>query len=364
MLKSLAKDKISGMSNWLFTTPDLISSRDRYSWLKIAGVILLCLVIATLAWFAVQAELDPIYYTAFFWIINLVLFLWFGNQLIAKILDKKLPWAQYVSRRFFVQLLFSSSYSLLCVNITFYFFRYFFTSSIPDYTQMAVVNIYGLLFIIPIISINFGVYFLVQWKKTTLQSEMLKKENIRSQLDALRSHLDPHFLFNNLNILSSLIDTDKDTATEFLNKFAEVYRYVLNKKSLEVVPLKEEIQFIESYFYILKKRFGENLNIEVDIFPDPNIFIPPLSVQLLVENAIKHNVITPEKPLTVEIYKENEKLVVINNIQRASGNNPTTKSGLENISKRYGFLTDQSVEILDIQSHFIVKLPLLTLESR
>jgi len=364
MLEALANIKISGMSNWIYSSPDLISAKEKHGWLKIIAAIFFAAIIGLLAYLAVKANLDDIYYTAFFWIINLVIFLWFGNQLIAKQLDKKLPWSQYVSKRFFVQLLFSSSYSLLCVNATYYLFRWFFTQSAPDSMQMAIVNIYGLLFIIPIISVNFGIYFLVQWKKTTLQTEILKQENIKSQLDALKNHLDPHFLFNNLNVLSSLIDSDKETANDFLDKFAEVYRYVLNKKSQELVPLNEEINFIEAYYFLLKKRFGDNLNLDINVPNDSCFHIPPLSIQLLVENAIKHNMISEEKPLTIELYLEdNEKLVVINNLRKLKNLQSTSGTGLENIKKRYGFLSDKSVEVMDISSHFIVKIPLLVLEN-
>ncbi|MEQ8360509.1 MAG: histidine kinase [Cytophagales bacterium] len=331
------------------------------SWLGLAVIVAILGAVAFLGYFS---KVESLLITIIFWIINVVFFIWAGNRFISKWLDKNLPWDVFVSRRFFIQLLSSGIYSLLVVNLTFYFFRTLFTSSAPDFSQMAVMNIYGLLFVLPAISIHFGIYFMTQWKKTKLKSEQLEKENIRTQLEVLKSHIDPHFLFNNLNILSSLIDEDKDTARKFLDNFAEVYRYVLKNKQVELVSLEEELEFLNSYVYLLKNRFGERLIFQNDIIINTeNLMIPPLALQIVVENVIKHNKIDGEMPLTIEMFTEKEKLVVKNNLQKKNQTVNSSNSGLKNIKKRFEFLSDKEVDVLNIESHFIVKLPLLEVEK-
>ena len=330
-------------------------------WIGVAIVIILFTFIAYLGYFG---KVESLLITVVFWIINVIFFIWSGNRLISKWLDKKLPWDIFVSRRFFIQLISSGVYSLLVVNLTFYFFRTLFTKSAPDLEQMAVMNIYGLLFVLPAISIHFGIYFMTQWKKTKLKSEQLEKENIKTQLEVLKSHIDPHFLFNNLNILSSLIDEDKDTARKFLDNFAEVYRYVLKNKQVELVTLEEEMEFLKSYVFLLQNRFGDHLIFQNDILCETEkLMIPPLSLQIVVENVIKHNKLSPEFPLKIELFTEDNKLVVKNNLQPKKQEMASSKTGLNNIKKRFEFLSDKEVDVLNIESHFIVKLPFIQLDK-
>lgn len=337
------------------------SDAKALSWLSVIAIITLLGAVAFLGYFS---EVESLFVTVVFWIINVVFFIWAGNRFISKWLDKNLPWNIFVSRRFFIQLLASGIYSLMVVNLTFYYFRTLFTDSSPDFSQMAVMNIYGLLFVLPAISIHFGIYFMTQWKKTKLKSEQLEKENIRTQLEVLKSHIDPHFLFNNLNILSSLIDEDKEVARKFLDNFAEVYRYVLKNKQVELVTLDEELEFLNSYVYLLINRFGDRLIFQNDIISKTeHLMIPPLALQIVVENVIKHNKIDGEMPLTIELFTEDDKLVVKNNLQKKKQSVASSKSGLKNIKKRFEFLSDKEVDVLNIDSHFIVKLPLLEVEK-
>lgn len=349
--------------NWIFNTPNYMSSRRSDMISRLLWLALTVLILSVIAYLGYFSEVESLFITIFLWIINVVFFIWAGNRLISRWLNKKLPWDVYVSKRFFIQLLSSGVYSLFVVNITFYLFRTFFTESAPDFNQIAIMNVYGLLFVLPAISIHFGVYFMTQWKKTKLRSEQLEKENIRTQLEVLKSHVDPHFLFNNLNILSSLIDVDKDEARKFLDNFAEVYRYVLKNKQVELVSLSEELEFLDSYVYLLTNRFGENFKFEKDIFANlEDKMIPPLAIQIVVENVIKHNTLESENPLKIEMFLEDEKLVVKNNLQPRKDMLPSSKTGLNNIKKRFEYLTDEDVDVMNIESHFIVKLPLIEIE--
>lgn len=352
------------MTNWIYDTPNYMNARRSKTliWIYIAlAVGVTGVLIAFFMGFF--GKLDPLYLTIFFWIINVVILIWLGNRGIAKWLDRRYPWNDFVSRRFFVQLGLSTIYSLSIVNLTFYLYRQLFTQSTPDLDQFAVMNIYGLLFVLPAVSINFGIYFLQQWKKSKLRAEQLEKERIRSQLESLKSHLDPHFLFNNLNILGGLIGQDDNRAQKFLTSFSDVYRYVLKNKNEELVPLGEEMKFLDSYIQLLRMRFKDAMLINKDPqLEEGNYYVLPMALQILLENVIKHNYLTEEEPLDLEIRIDGESIVVQNSIQKKDSSATSIGTGLENIRKRLSYLTDQQLEVMNIDSHFIVKLPLLKVD--
>ena len=314
-----------------------------------------------------QATPDLIYLVALLWILTVLLLLWFGNRFIYKLLNQLIPWASQTATRFFLQLFLSTLYSLLCINLTYYLFRAQTTPSPPNLEQFLVLNVYGLLFIIPVLSINFGIFFMMQWKKAHEQSDKLKEENLRTQLESLRMHLDPHFLFNNLNVLSALIQKDPQDAQVFLDKFADVYRYVLQYKKEELVPLAVELEFIQAYIFLLRKRFDSQLQIEINI-PDElaeTVCLPPLSLQLLLENATKHNIISADRPLQIKIVAAgSDWLVVQNSLQPKAQPNPGLSStGLDNIRKRYNYLSDNNIQVSRTETTFQVKLPLLEMQD-
>ncbi len=310
-------------------------------------------------------QVEFFYATALFWIVAVIFLLWVGNRQIHRLLDRKTSWLKHTTRRFFIQMLLSTVYSLLCINFTYYFFKSG-TSVPPKIEQMMVVNVYGLLFIIPVLATNFGIYFMMQWKKSQMHTNQLIEDNLRTQLDSLRMQLDPHFLFNNLNVLSSLITKDPEQAQDFLNKFADVYRYVLQYKMEELVPLSTEIAFVEAYFHLLQKRFGEGLTSEISIATsEANAYcVPPLSLQMLIENAVKHNIVSKEKPLHILVFTDEQFIAVKNTYQPADKILITpSKTGLANIRRRYQHLSDDPIEITCNEAFFQVKLPLLQMEE-
>jgi len=188
----------------------------------------------------------------------------------------------------------------------------------------------------------------------------LQEENIISQFESLKAQVNPHFLFNSLNVLSSLIYIDRDRASKFVRQLSKVYRYVLDHKDRDTITVSEELPFIESYIFLLKTRFDQNLIVNIDI---PERFrerkVVPMVVQLLIENAIKHNVVSKTKPLTVDIFVENDCLVIDNNLQLKSSTERSSNIGLNNIRKRYEYLTTRKVEINENDEHFTVKIPLM-----
>ncbi|WP_229683460.1 sensor histidine kinase [Echinicola rosea] len=307
------------------------------------------------------------YAAALLWIIAVLALLIWGNIKIHQLLDKIHPWGKLPLRRFLTQFLVSGIYSLICINVCYYFLKTLFIGLPPDGEQMLLLNIYGLLFYIPVMSINFGVFFMQRWKKATLRTEQLQAENLKSRLESLKMHIDPHFLFNNLNVLSSLIDIDTENAHRFLDKFAEVYRYVLQHRDEELVELDTEIAFIHSYIYLFQQRLNRQLNISIDYRPSKvTHYIPTLAVQMLLENAIKHNVATASQPLAIEIYRDGDRYIIVENTyqpkQQEGGSLP--KSGLDNIIKRLAYFSDEEMVISQSDTKFTVKLPLLQVSSQ
>ena len=265
-----------------------------------------------------------------------------------------------------MKLLLSGIYTLLCVNLTYYLFKTSFTDTAPDSHQMILLNIYGTFVIIPVFSLYFGIYFLTKWKRATIEAEELKKEHVRTELLALKNHIDPHFLFNNLNILSSLIQPENEDAQHFLEKFSDVYRYVLRSKEAEVIPLKTELNFLEAYLFLIKKRFSDQVCIDMQLQAmNDRHYIPPLSLQMLIENALKHNKFTMKKPLKIQVYLEGDYLVVSNDFRPlAEKDTLEPGSGLDNIRKRYALISDTEPVIENTEETFVVKLPLLTIENQ
>lgn len=206
-----------------------------------------------------------------------------------------------------------------------------------------------------------AVYFFDAWKMNVRKTEALARESVQSQLEVLKNQLDPHFLFNSLNTLAALIDDENVNAQQYLERLSDVYRYVLVSRSKNTVLLEEEITFLDAYVYLNKIRFRENLQVEKNLSPEAyRQYVTPLSLQMLIENAIKHNVVSKDNPLKIKIQQEGDQyLVVENNIQEKTILEKSTRVGLQNIINRYSLLTDRQVEIIRSGGLFTVKIPLL-----
>ena len=299
------------------------------------------------------------------WLALTLALVWTSNYFLTKRLDRTLPWLKHGNKRFSWQLSLGILLSLLIINLSYLLLKFGLTADPPTPEQITGVNVLGILLLLPTISINFGVQFLSNWKTAQVNSEQFQKETIKAELTTLKNHLDPHFLFNNLNILSSLISVDKDLSQTYLEKFADVYRNILQSSSEELVTLNDELKFMASYLYLLDIRFEDTIQTFIDVeSKDHKKYIPPLTIQMLVENAIKHNAISELRPLKIHISSQNGYIAVKNNLQekRVESRN-SNKSGLSNIQKRYTYFTDKEVQVFKNPDNFIVKIPLIDLEE-
>ena len=209
-------------------------------------------------------------------------------------------------------------------------------------------------------TIFLGYYFYRNWVKSLTVSDRLKKENIHSQLHALQNQANPHFLFNSLNTLTSLIEEDKDTAIEFVDRLSSFYRYLLQMQDNHLSPLKDELNFINAYIFMQSKRFGKNLTIDLNLDDSvKNKYIPTFILQILLENAIKHNIVSKDKPLHIKLYSPgNNTLIVENNIQPKLTKVESAGVGLQNIQNRYDILSKENIEIFNNGKVFKVLVPL------
>lgn len=213
-----------------------------------------------------------------------------------------------------------------------------------------------------IMAIYEAIYFYIRLKQSVREEEQSKQAIVQAQLDALRNQAQPHFFFNTLNTLRDIIDQNpKEDAKEFVDKLSDIYRYLLEAGNANLIPLKKELRFSKAYIHIQSERFGDNLKLNWDI-PEISLetMIVPMSLQLLLENAIKHNVISKAKPLLINVAVQNNELVVYNIMEPKSTKLPSTKIGLANIEKRYTLISDKSIKIKNDGNRFTVSLPLIT----
>lgn len=209
------------------------------------------------------------------------------------------------------------------------------------------------------ISIYYSTYLTKYWKKTIEKNEELKRENLIAKYEALKNKVNPHFLFNSLNTLSGIVEKKTDLATDFIKKLSNMYRYILEKSDKEVVPLLDEIELVDDFIFLSKIRFGEALIFNSSLINDDDYFVVPLGLQMLVENAIKHNVVSDDKPLKIEISIYKGFIIVRNNIQKKTIIENKEPLGLENLRKRYSYLSDLNMETIISDEEFIVKLPII-----
>ena len=287
--------------------------------------------------------------------------LWEGNRGIFILMRRWFPRYNQTARRLVVQTLTSICFTLAATA----FLRWVYPSVLGIKLGDGALLPSFLLNLVPtlfITSLYEGAHFFTKWKENLQRSEALARANLQAELEMLRSQLDPHFMFNSLNTLAALIEDHNEPAHTYLEQLADVYRYVLLSRNKITVPLAEEMAFVDAYLYLNKIRFRDDLWVEQCIEPTAYAtHVAPLSLQLLVENAIKHNAISLESPLHVTLTIESDAryVRVQNNVQPKTGLQQSTKVGLRNLVNQYRLLTEQPVEVLRENGLFTVRVPLL-----
>lgn len=285
-----------------------------------------------------------------------------GLSLMVNMLDRRLPWLHFPLKRLIVQFFVTIGLSVLLIIAAIFMTSLFWHQKItPDYffeTGSFMTKV-ALIFVFAGSLISNSVLFFKNWKESAVQQEKLKREQLALQYETLKSQVNPHFLFNNLNSLTSLISSNQDKAIDFVKKLSEVYRYILDQKDHELVDLETELKFLESYVFLQKIRFETNLDVQIDVSAR-NFKVIPLSIQMLVENAIKHNEISDKNPLLIRIYSDEDQYLTVENQLKKKSGSEGSGSGIQNIKDRYEFFTDKRVFITFNSERFRVKIPLLT----
>jgi len=211
--------------------------------------------------------------------------------------------------------------------------------------------------------VNAIIFYFKEYKNSAFEAEQLKRITAQAELQLIKSQINPHFLFNNLNVLAALIMKDNTEANRFIEEFSKVYRYILSNHNKELVELKEELDFIKPYVFLLEKRFAEGVQIKIDIDERQlEKLIIPASLQMLIENAIKHNVVSRNKPLQIYVHTNGKDTILVSNIlQQKQTVEHSTGIGLQNIIKRYQLVSNRNVIIDNAAGNFTVALPLINM---
>lgn len=286
---------------------------------------------------------------------------WFINRAILIRLRKKYPDLKDSVQRIVILFLATITTVVVVDFLGVYLFSFVFENVSYNFQERTKALVVIIFLTIMTMAIYEAIYFFVRLKKSIREEEQSKQAIVQAQLDALRNQAQPHFFFNTLNTLRDIIDQNsKEDATEFVDKLSDMYRFLLEAGNANLIPLRDELKFSKAYIHIQSERFGDNLKLNWNI-PNTSLdaMIVPMSLQLLLENAIKHNVISKAKPLDVQITIKDDYIIVNNKIQAKSTQLPSTKVGLKNIEKRYALITEKPVEIVNDGNEFSVSLPVL-----
>ncbi|GAB1345745.1 2TM domain-containing protein [Cloacibacterium normanense] len=293
-------------------------------------------------------------------------FIGLGNGFLNDYLDSKFSWTEETRKRTIAAIV-----GTLVMNIALVYFCNYLNFIViqgknPEKFfngEMNFINWFFINFAIMISAIGHARGFMAAWKNSTKKEVVEQKliaKSANAQFESLKNQLDPHFLFNSLNVLDSLIEENPVQAQRFTNSMSKIYRYVLEQKDKELVSVEEEIDFAKTYCELLKTRFEDAVTFDFNISEeDKKGFVVPLSLQLLLENSIKHNFATSSKPLNIKIFTEKGNLIIENNLQTRELPNKSTGVGLANIVSRYNLLTNRNVFVEKSEDFFRVKLPIL-----
>lgn len=284
----------------------------------------------------------------------------YPNLFLISWLNKRLDWEKSMAQRVLVQLLFTI---LIAVSISTIVTT--LTHFIREYENGLTINLVYNALIFSVCNLILVAIFeawiqFIEAKSAKEQELALKSENAQIRFELLKNQINPHFMFNSLNVLSSLIEKDRTKAQRFIDEFSKMYRYVLQTIEKPLVPLSEELDFVETYIFLQKIRYGDTLQFSVDLPSEVlNQNIPPFALQVLVENACKHNLLTIDRPLSIQITIHKNRLLVKNTYQPKLSNSSSSKVGQKNLVSRYLMISEERPKFRLTDGHYIVLLPLI-----
>ncbi|HMT74621.1 MAG TPA: sensor histidine kinase [Chitinophagaceae bacterium] len=337
----------------------------RYRYISIGLLALYTFVNTELCNVYYYFDIEIEWYYAFLTILFITGFAWEGNRLLEPFIQQRVQPQKNKWR--YLGIFFIAGN--IVASITAIAMVYFIGNVMHGYTWQQNINplklniIYVSLVNLFFHLVNAIFFFFREYRNQWMETEELRRSSTQAELEMVRSQINPHFLFNNLNVLSGMVIKDNPEANKFIEEFSKVYRYILNNHQKELVELRSELEFIQPYIFLLKKRFNDGLVVDMNVADKhKNLYIVPAALQMLIENAIKHNVVSQHRPLHIDIHSNgNETLVVKNNLQPRIMSEPSGRIGLQNIRRRYEIVSGREVEIKKSTTDFEVTLPLLNL---
>lgn len=301
------------------------------------------------------------FFRGFCWTFSISITQWIGLEMIYGMINRRISWIENPVKKVFVQIFSFLAFSAVAFIVVQFVNYYFWMDALPaeswDWIVKSLPATLIISFIISLIFTAIGFFF--AWKRSFIQTEKLKVEMMTYKYESLRNQINPHFLFNSLNVLSDLVYDDQALAVKFIRQMSDLFRYVLDSRDKELVPLSEELEFIRSFTFLLKMRFEDKLTIDIDIQTNPEEYIVPMTLQLLIENAVKHNEVSEAFPLRISLHKAGDWLEVENNLQPKSVGDDSKKTGLKNITQQFAFFSDKPIEIIPSDERYLVRVPIL-----
>ncbi len=292
--------------------------------------------------------------------------LWKGNQFVSYLINRRIDIYKEPMKSLAWSLSMMFIFTITNIIVVNYFWWVLLYGRSTNYLIENGFSILVIQLIVTIVitSIFYSISFFKAWREAAVNEERYKKESIHYQYKALKNQVNPHFLFNSLNSLTQLVYTDQKQAVKFIKQLSDVYRYVLEHKDNELVLLAEELEFANNYIFLQKIRHDKNLHVDVLVNHSSTSRVVPMSIQILVENAIKHNEVSEENPLTIEISNDDEYVIVKNNLQRIKVIQNSDGIGLSAIQRQYERLINKPIIRIENEKEFIIKVPIIQTEIK
>jgi sensor histidine kinase YesM len=306
------------------------------------------------------------FYLSLLWSFSICVTQWVGHGYINYKLSERFPWQGYPLQRSILGAIATIIYAVFAYLLVQFIMMRLINGQLPENPlQWALKSsIYA-------ISISFGISliftamgFFKSWKKSLLEAEQFKTQMLAYKYEALQNQINPHFLFNSFNVLTDLVYDDPKKAVNFIKQLSQLFRYILDNREKELVPIADELEFLKSYTFLLKTRFENKLTLNLNLDSQPNELIVPMALQLLIENCVKHNEISTAKPLTIKVERVNDYIEVSNNYQFKNVGNDSKKTGLTNIKQQYSFFTNKELIIESNSEIYRVKIPIIKAEEK
>ncbi len=332
----------------------------RHFLLNLGGLLLLTLVI-TLLFFNRGDKGLVQFLIRYGWALAICVSQWLGNAYIYAYLDTKFTWHEHLVKRAIWGSLALIGYSAFAYLVVQFIMFRIVQGGLPERPfYWALRSSYIAITISFVVSLTFvAIGFFRKWRESLLEAERFKAEMMMYKYEALQNQINPHFLFNSFNVLSELVYENQDKAVDFIGQMSQLFRYVLDSRDRELVPIKEELEFIKAYSYLLQTRFEDKLTIHQEFRAEEDEMIVPMTLQLLIENCVKHNEISASQPLVVQITRKGEYLVVENKLQLKTVGPDSKKTGLSNIRQQFRYFTPEEIVITETDSSFSVAVPII-----